>query len=52
MSTDLVRFGIASSNLVPNQPSLDAGPLFFHAVSYAQANKIERVIADPGARCK
>src|SRR5690349_5359792 len=48
MSVDLVRLGIASSNLVPNQPGLDAGPLFFRAVSYAQANKIDRVIADAG----
>jgi hypothetical protein len=39
MSTDLVRLGIASSNLMPNQPSVDAGPLFFHAVGYAQPTK-------------
>jgi hypothetical protein len=49
MSQDLVKLGIASTNLVPNQPSLDAGPLFFRAVSYARVNPIDRVIADPGA---
>ena len=49
MSEDLVRLGIASSNMVPNQPSLDAGRLFFRAVSYAQVKKIDRVIADLGS---
>src|SRR5215831_5796092 len=28
LSQDLVSLGIASTNMVPNQPSLDAGPLF------------------------
>ena len=49
MSEDLVRLGIASSNMLPNQPSQDSGPLFFRAVSYAQAHQIGAVIADPGA---
>ena len=49
MSEDLVRLGIASTNMVPDQPSLDAGPLFFRAVRYAQANNFGRVVADPGA---
>ena len=49
MSRDLVRLGLASTNLVPNQPTLDAGPLLFRAVNYARANQISRVIADPGA---
>jgi uncharacterized protein (TIGR03437 family) len=49
VSRDLVRLGIASTNLVPNQPALDAGPLLFRAVSYARVNPISRVIADPGA---
>jgi hypothetical protein len=35
--------------MVPNQPSLDAGPLLFRAVFYANAHQIGRVIADPGA---
>jgi uncharacterized protein (TIGR03437 family) len=49
MSEDLVRLGIASTNMVPNQPNLDAGPLFFQAVLYAQNHKIGAVIADPGS---
>src|ERR1043166_8071160 len=49
VSEDLVRLGIASTNIVPNQPSLDAGPLFFRAVLYAKNNQIGRVIADRGA---
>src|ERR1700722_17079321 len=48
MSEDLVGRGIASANMVPNQPSLDAGPLFNRAVNYAQSHQIGRVIADPG----
>lgn len=34
MSQDLVRLGIASQNLVPNQPTLDARPLFQAALAY------------------
>jgi hypothetical protein len=49
MSQDLVRLRIASTNMAPNQPDLDAGPLFFQAVSYARSHQIDRVIADPGA---
>src|SRR5207253_1677602 len=49
MSQDLVRLKIASTNMLPNQPDLDAGPLFFQAVSYARSHPIDRVIADPGA---
>jgi uncharacterized protein (TIGR03437 family) len=49
VSEDLVRLGIASTNMVPNQPSLDAGPLFFQAVQYAQNHNIGAVIADPGS---
>jgi len=49
LSEDLVKLGIASQNMVPNQPSVDAGPLFFQGVLYAQNKKIGRVIADPGA---
>jgi hypothetical protein len=48
LSEDLVRLGIATTNMTPNQPSLDAGPLFFRAVNYAQAHQISTVIADPG----
>jgi hypothetical protein len=49
MSEDLLRLGIASTNMVPNQPTLDAGPLFVQAVAYAKNNGIATVIADPGA---
>jgi hypothetical protein len=49
VSEDLIRLGIASSNMVPNQPSQDAGPIFFQAVSYANSHQIGHVIADPGA---
>ncbi len=48
-SQDLVRLGIASSNMEPNRPSLDAGPLFLRAVNYANSHPISRVIVDPGA---
>jgi hypothetical protein len=49
LSQDLVPLRIASSNMVPNDPTVDAGPLFFRAVLYAQAHQISRIIADPGA---
>jgi hypothetical protein len=50
LSQDLVSLGIASSNMLPNRPDVDAGPLFFQAVSgYARNHQISRVIADPGA---
>jgi hypothetical protein len=35
--------------MVPNQPNLDAGPLFFQGVSYAQMHQIGLVVANPGA---
>ena len=49
LSEDLVRLGIASSNMVPNQPTLDSGPLMQSGVSYATNHSIANVIADPGA---
>jgi hypothetical protein len=50
LSQDLVSLGIASTNMLPNRPDIDAGPLFFQAVSgYARNHQISRVIADPGA---
>jgi uncharacterized protein (TIGR03437 family) len=49
MSEDLVRLGIASSNLVPNQPSLDSGPLFMQAIAYARNRGIATVLADRGS---
>jgi hypothetical protein len=47
LSQDLVTLGIAA-NMVPNQPSLDAGPLLSAGVAYAMAHGIDRIIADPG----
>lgn len=49
VSEDLVRLGVASANIVPNQPGQDAGPPLFRAVLYAKNNRFSRVIADPGA---
>ncbi len=49
VSQDLVRLRIAAANMAPNQSSLDSGPLFFQAVSYAQSHQIGRVIADRGS---
>src|SRR5262245_18141004 len=49
LSHDLVSLGIAATNMVPNQPAQDAGPLLQKGVTYAMAHGISRVIADPGA---
>ena len=49
LSQDLVALGIAATNMVPNQPSVDAGPLFVAGVNYAKAHGISTVVADPGA---
>jgi hypothetical protein len=38
MSEDLMRLGIASQNLIPNQPALDARPLMQAAIAYVQSN--------------
>lgn len=48
LSQDLVALGIASSNMVPNQPALDAGPLFMAGVAYAKTHGITTVVTDPG----
>jgi hypothetical protein len=48
LSTDLVRLGIASSNMAPNQATLDSGPLLTAGVKYASTHQINRVIADRG----
>ena len=48
LSQDLVSLGIAATNMVPNQPTLDAGPLFVQGVAYAQSHGITLVVADPG----
>jgi hypothetical protein len=49
LSHDLVSLGIAATNMVPNQQSLDAGPLFVQGVQYANSHGIGLVVADPGA---
>ncbi len=48
LSQDLVPLGIASTNMVPNQPSQDAGPLLTNGVAYAKTHGIPTVVADPG----
>ncbi|MBV9873632.1 MAG: hypothetical protein JO025_02790, partial [Verrucomicrobia bacterium] len=49
LSRDLVRLGIASQNLTPNDPSLDARPLFQAAVEYAEAHATHLITVDHGA---
>jgi len=49
LSQDLVPLGNAASNMTPNQPALDAGPLFVQGVEYAKTHGISIVVADPGA---
>lgn len=49
LSRDLVRLGIASQNLTPNDPSLDARPLFQAAVEYVEAHGTSFVTLDHGA---
>lgn len=48
LSHDLVSLGIAANNMIPNQPSQDAGPLVRLGVAYAMTHQIGRVIADQG----
>jgi uncharacterized protein (TIGR03437 family) len=48
LSQDLVNAGIAASNMLPGQPSLDSRPLLEAAVTYAAKNGITSLIADPG----
>jgi hypothetical protein len=49
LSRDLVRLGIASANLVPDSPTLDARPLFHAALGYVKDHSIHRVTVDRGA---
>jgi hypothetical protein len=49
LSRDLVRLGIAAQNLTPNDPSLDAGPLFQAAIQYIQNNPVQVLTVDPGS---
>jgi hypothetical protein len=49
LSHDLVPLGIASQNMTPDTPSLDAQPLFVAALTYVQNNPVQLLTADPGA---
>ena len=49
MSHDLVRIGIATQNLTPNTPSLDARPLFQAAVTYVQSHSTSTLTLDTGS---
>jgi hypothetical protein len=49
MSRDLVSVGIAARNMTPNDPSLDARPLFQAAMDYVRNHSIATVTVDPGA---
>jgi len=49
LSHDLTAAGIASQNMVPDSPTLDARPLFEAGINYASKNHIPTVIADRGS---
>jgi len=49
LSHDLVRLGIAASNLPPDSPKTDARPLFQAALQYATSHPIHRITVDRGA---
>ena len=49
LSHDLVRLGIAVSNLPPDSPTTDARPLFQAALQYAASHPIHRMTVDHGA---
>jgi hypothetical protein len=49
LSHDLVRLGIASQNLPPNSPSVDARPLFQAALDYVKNHGIQLITLDRGA---
>jgi hypothetical protein len=49
MSHDLVSLGIASQNLAPNAPSLDARPLFQAAVQYVASHPVSLLTLDQGS---
>lgn len=44
MSRDLVTLGIASQNLTPNNPALDARPLMQAAIAYAQSQPATKTL--------
>ena len=49
LSRDLVRLGIASQNLTPGDPSLDARPLFQAALLYVEQHHTSVVTVDRGS---
>ncbi len=49
LSHDLVRLGIASSNLPPDSPTTDARPLFQAALAYAKSHPVRTITVDHGA---
>ncbi|HKV42534.1 MAG TPA: right-handed parallel beta-helix repeat-containing protein [Blastocatellia bacterium] len=49
LSHDLVALGIASQNLIPDQPALDARPLFQAAIAYIQSHPVQVLTLDKGA---
>jgi len=46
---NLIPLRIASQNLTPDNPNLDARPLFQAALDYAKKNKIHLITADQGS---
>jgi hypothetical protein len=48
MSHDLTTLGIANQNIVPNNPSLDARPLFQAALNYVQLHPVQTLTWDAG----
>src|SRR5580693_2814639 len=49
MSHDLVTLGIANQNLAPNNPALDARPLFQAAFQYALNHTVQTLTIDTGS---
>jgi len=49
MSHDLVALGIAGQNMTPNNPALDARPLFSASIQYARTQGVTLITADSGA---
>jgi hypothetical protein len=49
LSRDLVSLGIAGQNLSPNDPSLDARPLFEAALKYVRGHRVRTLTLDRGA---
>ena len=49
MSHDLTMLGIATQNMTPNTPSLDARPLFQAAIHYVQSHAVQTLTLDTGA---